>query len=320
MITLQNNITMSEPIVGYIYDAYMTKHQTYNHPECPERIITILSVLKEEKLLHKMVKMDAREATFEELCFAHTQEYVNMAEQKLNGKKGIRKQFTNKFEDVYANEHTLKCAKLAAGSTIDLSLAVAQNRLNSGVAIVRPPGHHAMASSTGGFCIFNNVAIAAKILKKYLSKILIVDFDIHRGDGTQNIVENDEGILFFSVHRYDCGDFYPQNALSNASNIINANLNGSIGDSEYLSAFKTQLLPVATKFKPDIILVSAGFDGAVGDPLGKSNITSFGYRQMMNILKTINTKIVVVLEGGYHLTNTAHGMAECVGALLEIKK
>jgi acetoin utilization deacetylase AcuC-like enzyme len=195
--------------VGYVYDAAMTLHaQTIGqkkHPEGPERIQEIYKILLNKCLLEKMVAIKSREATIDELKMVHSDDYITQLEWKLRGPKGIYKQF-EKSSDVYVNQSTLLAAKLAAGSTLEIVNQVSSKKIESGVAIVRPPGHHACANRAMGFCFYNNVALAAKMVSKKNKKVLIVDWDIHHGNGTQEIVSGDQNILFFSIHRFDHGD------------------------------------------------------------------------------------------------------------------
>ncbi len=302
---------------GYVYDPIMTLHKSSDHPECPERIQEIYKALLNRNLLSQMIAVKSRLATRTELRMAHSEQYLDNLEHYLDGSRSGLKKITNQYNSIYVNSHTLECAKIAAGSTMELVTQVVLGNLDNGVAIVRPPGHHASTHQASGFCIFNNVAISAKILSSKGYKVLIVDYDIHLSDGSTEIVSGDSNILLFSVHRSDDGNFYPytQNEPQ-TSNIIYANLNGEITNQTYLDAFNQYLLPATTMFKPDIILVSAGFDAIHGDPLGQSHLTTEGYQQMTRILKKICPKIVMVLEGGYHLQNMSQAFADCVQVLL----
>jgi histone deacetylase 4/5 len=307
------------PRVGYVYDPAMTLHRAnVDHPECPERIQEIYKCLMNKDLISKMIAVKSREATHDELKIAHSEQYLSTLEWKLRGPKGVRSQLTEQSNSIYVNESTLMCAKLAAGSTLELASKVADGHLNSGVAIVRPPGHHAGSKAAMGFCIYSNVAIAAKHLARQGHRVLIVDWDVHKGNGTEEIVSNCANILFFSVHRSNGGKFYPMTPDLSATNIVNVGLDGYIGDEEYLSALEDFLVPEATKFGPNIILISGGFDACEKDPLGGSHLTANCYRQMTCLLQTISTRIVLVLEGGYHLKNIAEAFSQCTEALLGI--
>jgi|SRR5579872_6687719 len=320
--------------VGYVYDPIMTLHQSpleTTHPERPERILEIYKYLLNRNLIHKMVPIRTREATIEELLKGHTSDYINMLEWKLRGPKGVLNQISEQYNSVYVNEHTMECAKIAAGSVIDLAKKVNSKSLDSGVAIVRPPGHHAERNGAMGFCIYGTVGITSKILADLGSKVLIVDFDIHAGNGTEDIVKGDPRIMFFSVHKYDRGCFYPHNLLAtskykdlhkldtrSSSNIINVDLNGVVTNVEYIRAFENVLIPRSKEFNPDIVLVSAGFDGLDEDPIGGSHLTVKVYRDLMSTIKQISSSIVMVLEGGYHLEKVAEAFGVCTEVLLGI--
>jgi histone deacetylase 6 len=274
-----------------------------------------------------MVAIKSRYATDEELQLAHTERYVkNLNKIFNNNEKTISNSMEQKYESIYANRYTLECAYLAAGSTLELVNSIANpnadSKIGSGVAIVRPPGHHAKKESAAGFCIFNNVAISAIHCSKNLGKrVAIVDFDVHQGDGTLNIVGGMDNIYFFSIHRYDKGTFYPgQHKPVNQSTYPNVKyyeFNGTIGtDSDYMNIFNKDLIPNLKTINPDIIIVSAGFDAGINDPLGGFAVTPSGYTNMVGYLKTVCPSIALVLEGGYNLKTISESMANCVGVLL----
>ncbi|RDX91805.1 Histone deacetylase 5, partial [Mucuna pruriens] len=212
---------------------------------------------------------------------------------------------------------------------------VCSRELDSAIAIVRPPGHHAEPDEAMGFCLFNNVAIAARYLlderpELGVKKILIVDWDVHHGNGTQKMFWNDSQVLFFSVHRHEFGSFYPANDEGFYTMIgegagagYNINVpweNGRCGDADYFAVWDHILLPVAKEFNPDIIIVSAGYDAAVGDPLGGCRVTPFGYSVLLKkLMNFAEGRIVLILEGGYNLDSIAKSMHACLEVLLENK-
>lgn len=222
---------------------------------------------------------------------------------------------SEQFDSIYFNSHSLNTAKLAAGGLSKLLRRVVQGACFNGVALVRPPGHHAETHCAKGFCLFNNVAIAAKYALDQLNvqRILIVDWDVHHGNGTQKMFISDPRVLYFSVHRYDQGSFYPFGADGSPSvtgqgdgrgyNINVAWNCEGMGDCDYLATWQRILLPVANAYQPDLILVSAGFDAAKGDPLGRCELTPNGYHSLLKALLPISPgKVIVVLEGGYSLS------------------
>jgi acetoin utilization deacetylase AcuC-like enzyme len=204
---------------------------------------------------------------------------------------------------------------LAAGGLLELIKVVMQGKLNNGFALVRPPGHHAERDRAMGFCLFNNIAIGAKYaLRNFsLQRILIVDWDVHHGNGTQNSFYEDSQVLYFSVHRY--GFFYP--GTGGATEVgkgkgegftVNVPLSTGAGDTDYGNIFERFLKPIALEYQPQLILVSAGFDTHYNDPLGGMDVSEKGYARMTQILMeiagaTAQGKLVLVLEGGYNVTS-----------------
>ncbi|KAK6175214.1 hypothetical protein SNE40_013722 [Patella caerulea] len=226
-------------------------------------------------------------------------------------------------------QKSYECALLSAGSVLNVVDTVLSGQAQNGVAINRPPGHHAERDTCMGFCFFNNVAIAAKYAQnKYgVKRILILDWDVHHGNGTQNQFYNDPSVLFISLHKFDNGWFYPM-APDGGHDFIGSgdgegyNINipwnhHAMGNSEYISAFLQIVMPVAYEFAPELVLVSAGFDSARGDPLGGYDVLPSGYGHMTHMLSQLaNGKVVVILEGGYNLNSISVSMATCTSVLL----
>jgi len=308
--------------VGVVYDPIMGEHHNDGdgfHYERPERIYSIYQSLVTSGLISSLVSIKSREATRTELELAHVPEYVNKIIELLS-----RPNTNDRIpdSDMYANEHTLKAALTAAGSTLQLTQDIMENKIESGFAIVRPPGHHATPGKCMGFCYFHNLGIAAIHAAKNGRRVLIVDFDVHHGNGTEKLIRKHKelrNLLFFSIHRWDDGEFYPGTGKPiETERVINVGFNGSRGDGFYLSMFKNRLLPRAKGFAPDLILVSAGFDAAEGDPLGQCTVTPDGYYQMIQILQSICPNIALVLEGGYNLQSISQSSLACTQALLKV--
>uniref|UniRef100_A0A8C8GY84 Histone deacetylase n=1 Tax=Oncorhynchus tshawytscha TaxID=74940 RepID=A0A8C8GY84_ONCTS len=235
-------------------------------------------------------------------------------------------------DTVWNEMHSSGAVRMAVGCVIELAFKVAAGELKNGFAVVRPPGHHAEESTAMGFCFFNSVAITAKLLQQKLgvSKVLIVDWDIHHGNGTQQAFYNDPNVLYISMHRYDDGNFFPGSGAPEEVGVgpgvgFNTNIawTGGVeppmGDVEYLTAFRTVVMPIANEFSPDVVLVSAGFDAVEGhqSPLGGYNVTAkcFGHLTKQ-LMKLAGGRVVLALEGGHDLTAICDASESCVAALL----
>ncbi|XP_074172111.1 histone deacetylase 4 isoform X2 [Rhinolophus sinicus] len=339
---------------GLVYDTLMLKHQctcgnTNSHPEHAGRIQSIWSRLQETGLRGKCECIRGRKATLEELQTVHSEAHTllygtnPLNRQKLDSKK-LLGSLTSVFvrlpcggvgvdSDTIWNEvHSSGAARLAVGCVVELVFKVATGELKNGFAVVRPPGHHAEESTPMGFCYFNSVAIAAKLLQQRLnvSKTLIVDWDVHHGNGTQQAFYSDPSILYISLHRYDDGNFFPGSGAPdevgtgpgvgfNVNMAFTGGLDPPMGDAEYLAAFRMVVMPIANEFGPDVVLVSSGFDAVEGHPtpLGGYNLSAkcFGYltKQLMGLA---GGRIVLALEGGHDLTAICDASEACVSALL----
>ncbi|KAJ7299256.1 hypothetical protein O6H91_Y266500 [Diphasiastrum complanatum] len=323
--------------VGLVYDKRMCAHANPydpSHPEKPARLTSIVECLNSSGALQRCVRVEAREATDEELASVHTHKHIAImraVSSRSYGREG-RAALARRYSSIYFNEGSTESALLAAGSTIELSINVAENKFQAGAAVVRPPGHHAEADAAMGFCLFNNVGIAAHVLvhgkpELGIRRLLIVDWDVHHGNGTQNMFWEDPQVLYFSVHRYDNGAFYPGGdggSLKMVGGHVGAGFNinvpwphGGYGDADYLAVWDNVLLPVTEAFKPDLILISGGFDSAEGDPLGGCCLTPNGYSQLTHkLMDFTGGKVVLVLEGGYNLKSIAKSYLACLNVLL----
>ncbi|KAJ6766609.1 HISTONE DEACETYLASE [Salix purpurea] len=311
----------SERLVGIIYDEKMCKHHTPDgdyHPENPNRIRVIWNKLLANNIPQRCVVLKGKEAEDKYLTAVHSENHVNLI-RNISSKQfdSRRNRIASKLNSIYFNEGSSEAAYLAAGSVMELAERIAKGDLNSGAAIVRPPGHHAEYDEAMGFCLFNNVAVAASFLlderpELGVKKILIVDWDVHHGNGTQKTFWNDSRVLFFSVHRHEFGSFYPGN---------DDGFYTMIGEGpDYLAVWDHILIPVAKKFDPDMIIVSAGFDAADGDPLGGCCVTPYGYSVMLKkLMDFAQGKIMLAFEGGYNLNSIANSFLACMEVLLEDK-
>ncbi|KIH66665.1 histone deacetylase family protein [Ancylostoma duodenale] len=308
----------------FISDRSMLEHRcpwdTY-HIEVPERLATVLKVSEEPEISKSLQHLKPRSATEEEMEMVHTKQYISEVKRTRGMKEEELEEFSSNYEDIYVNMRTFDNALLATGCVFQLVDAVGRTG-TPGFAAVRPPGHHAFPDRGCGFCIFNNVALAAKYaLRKGHSRVLIVDWDVHAGQGTQECISDDDRIRLVSIHRFQRGHFWPnlqQSAVKTKfKNTINVPLN-DIGmcDSDYLAIFQLVVHPIINDFKPDIILVSCGFDAALGDPEGEMRVTPAGYATLTHQLLTWRIPLLMVLEGGYFLDSVAMDFKWVAKALL----
>ncbi|KDN43090.1 Arginase/deacetylase [Tilletiaria anomala UBC 951] len=235
---------------------------------------------------------------------------------------------------LYLNEHSALCARLSAGSLIEMCDAVAERRIRNGFAVIRPPGHHAEPKQSMGFCLYNNVAVASRWLQnKYkdgpnkVQKILILDWDVHHGNGTQLAFDEDPSVLYMSLHRHDGGDFYPGGPFGSMHSVgrgagagYSVNVpwpSKGMGDGDYLHAFQRIIMPIAYEYAPDMVIISAGFDAAAGDPLGECFVSPAGYAHMTQMLNALaDGRLIVALEGGYEVNAIAHSAVAVAKVLL----
>lgn len=309
--------------VGLVYDPCMTKHDLPTHPECAKRITQIYKHLMNTGIVDQLVPVQSRFATIQELKYAHSAQYLDQIEKQLSAPEKLRTEYIKQYDDLYATEFTYECAKLAVGCTMSLVRDIIKGSIVSGMALVRPPGHHATVSKPSGYCYFNNVAIAAIYAnQKYKQRVCILDWDIHHGNGTENIIKQQENanIMFMSIHKYDKG-YYPGSGGKNINeNIINYPISGDYGQiygEHYIKLMKDTIIPKIMEFKPDIILVSCGFDACENDPIGTFDVEPSAYGQMTKMLKICTPKIALILEGGYSIDKIPLCTESCIRALID---
>jgi histone deacetylase 6 len=305
------------------------EHDGERHPECHDRVAKLWEALESGGYLKQGVVLTPRRAQQEEIDLVHTREH----QQDIAGEQ-VRGHWE---KSVYLSPGSFDAALTAAGSVLELVQEVWKKNLDRGFAIVRPPGHHAEVARAQGFCLFNNVALGAAWLTKVggAKRVAIVDWDVHAGNGQQEIFYNNPSVLTISIHRYDHAKFYPFSEDGAPIRVGGPNARGSNiniawnvvksygdsknapGDGEYKYAFEKVVLPSLEKFKPEFILVAAGFDAAKGDPLGGLNVTPQGYEWMTRQLCALNVPVVLTLEGGYNIHNLKTCGSACASALLD---
>ncbi|EER44443.1 histone deacetylase hda1 [Histoplasma capsulatum H143] len=316
---------------GLCYDIRMRYHCEVKptldvHPEDPRRIYYIYKELCKAGLVddpessrplvpQPLQRIDAREATEEEISLVHDAEHYDfvqstkfMLEEELIALEHTR-------DSIYFNSLTFTSAVLSCGGAIETCMAVVDRQVKNAIAVIRPPGHHAERNKTMGFCLFNNVCVAAKVCQKEFGdkcrKILILDWDVHHGNGIQKAFYDDPNILYISIHVYRDGSFYPGGEGGNwdrcgAGSGLGKNINipwptQGMGDGDYMYAFQEVVMPIAYEFDPDLVIISAGFDAAAGDELGGCFVTPPCYAHMTRMLMNLaGGKVAVCLEGGYN--------------------
>jgi acetoin utilization deacetylase AcuC-like enzyme len=310
-------------MTGLAADALCLKHDTgFGHPECPERYEAVITGLEEAGLAEKLIPIPGRDATRAELRRVHASHYLDVTEHHI--KEGVPELSTG---DTAVCEASWDAALRAAGLAISATDAVMKGQVANAFCAVRPPGHHATADRGMGFCIFNNIAIAARHARKQfgIERALIVDWDVHHGNGTQDIFYGDGAVLFFSTHQWP---LYPGTGRRTETGIgagagltINCPLSAGAGRALVLSAMRQELEPATDRFRPELVLISAGFDSRAGDPLGGFLLKDDDFAEMTRLVMGIadrhaGGRIVSLLEGGYGLRILGGSVAAHVGALM----
>jgi len=300
-------------------DPACKEHQTgSHHPERPERFDAALGALDGMDLL----PLAPRLATEEEVGLCHSLNYIRLVEREVM--TGFHELSTG---DTIISARSLDAALRATGAALNAVDAVVTGQAKNAFCIVRPPGHHATAARGMGFCLFDNIAIAARYAQRKhgLSRVLIADWDVHHGNGTQDIFYSDGTVFFFSTHQHP---WYPGTGAPEETGegvgrgtTLNSPFPAGSGRKEILGAFQEKLLPAARAFHPDLVLISAGFDSRIGDPLGNFLLTDADFTDLTKVLREIadqsaGGRLVSILEGGYSLEGLAAGVRAHVEALM----
>lgn len=313
------------PGTGLVADPVVTKHDTgAGHPEQATRFHAVFNRLETVGLVRMMTRIDARRATDDELGLVHTRDYIELVEREVSQKRG---QLST--GDTAIGPYSSEAARLAAGAALSAVDAVFAGRVANAFCVVRPPGHHASAARGMGFCLFNTIALAARYAQRRhgAERAAIVDWDVHHGNGTQDIFYEDGSVLFFSTHQ---SPWYPgtgatseRGAGEGEGATINCPLPAGAGRTEIFQAFEHSLLPRIHEFRPDLVLISAGFDSRIDDPLGHFLLSDDDFADLTTMMMDVAARhsagrVVSILEGGYNLEGLGKAAEAHVRALSSV--
>ena len=307
---------------AYVYDPRYLEHAslTGEHPERPMRLLAIQDVLAQDGLLNRMLALPAHDVSDNDLLRVHLRSYVHQLKQ-ISATGGALLD-----PDTYVAQGSYEVARLAAGGCVAAVDAVLDGVADNAFAFIRPPGHHAFSDRGEGFCLFNNVAVAARHAQAQgLDKVAIVDFDVHHGNGTQAVFYYDPSVLYISTHQWPLypgtGHWRETGASDGRGYTVNVTLPPGAGDLSFALAWEYVIGPALTRFGPDLLLISAGFDAHWRDPLAMLQVSIPGYAQLArNLVQFAHTycqgRVVTILEGGYDLDALAYGSLAVARVLL----
>jgi acetoin utilization deacetylase AcuC-like enzyme len=300
----------------------MLRHEpSSDHPESPRRLDTVVKAVRGLEAQGRLSVVAPRSATEDDILLVHTPQYLKLVRNEIaSGRRGLS------TGDTEISPGSLGAAISAAGAVVSAVDAVVTGRARNAFCAVRPPGHHASQGRGMGFCIFNNIAIGARYAARRhgVERILIADWDVHHGNGTQEVFWNDGSVLFFDTHQHP---WYPGTGSPAETGegkgrglIVNRPFPAGAGRNEILGAFRTELVPAAERFRPELVMISAGFDSRDGDPLGKFTLTDADFAELTGMVAEIarqhaRGRLVSVLEGGYSLDGLARAVDAHVGRL-----
>jgi len=307
--------------VGYVSSEIYQHHDTGNHVENKERLTAIDAILEKTRVKEQLLLIPPRPATIDEIAAVHDREYISSLKAEIDSGGGWLD------PDTYASPGSWEAAIYAAGGVMTAVEHVMDKKAEGVFAAVRPPGHHAVRSHQMGFCLFNNAAIAARFaLANYdIKRILIIDFDVHHGNGTQEAFYSESQVLYCSTHEYP---WYPFTGAAEdigkgagEGYTLNMPLEAGLGDNEYLQVFNEVLVPMSKRYQPDLVLVSAGYDAHWQDTISNMTLTTMGFARMTKIIKAISDefcsgRLVFTLEGGYNHTALAYSVAATIELIM----
>ena len=296
-----------------VYDPFNLRHTLDGHPENHRRLVSTTELLQDDGILDRLVHLPSTPAPLETILKVHAPGYIARL-QAMHAKGG-----GHLDGDTYLNGSSLEAALRSAGGALALVDGVLSRQVDNGFSLGRPPGHHALAATGMGFCLFANAAIAARHaqLKYGVQRVLIVDFDVHHGNGTQDIFYDDPNILFFSAHQFP---YYPGTGAATEMGsehaygaTVNVPFPARVGDAGYIETFQYILAPIARRFQPELIILSAGYDAHWMDPLASMGLSITGYMALVQELMELadelcGGRLVALLEGGYHLDVLSHSV------------
>ncbi|CAH2316984.1 histone deacetylase 6 isoform X1 [Pelobates cultripes] len=317
---------------GLVYDELMAEPCCLwddGFPECPARLFAVRDKMNEYGLMARCMLVPAREASEDELLLVHSPHYVELMKSTQNMNTEDLKALSDQYDSVFLHPKSYLASCMAVGSVLQLVDKVLHAEVRNGLAIVRPPGHHAHSDQMNGYCMFNQLAVAARYAQRShgIKRVLIVDWDVHHGQGTQFLFEHDSSVLYFSIHRYENGSFWPHLTESSCTAVgkdrgVRYNINvpwnkTGMTDADYIMAFLHLLLPVAYEFQPQLVLVAAGYDSVVGDPKGEMLASPSCFAHLTHLLMALaHGRLILSLEGGYNLRSLAEGACASLKILL----